>query len=122
MSITRKEFFRQGLLSLSKTAFDVAGTLREGADSAVSAVLSEPEPPCLPRPDMLAEPFNERCLARNCGCFACAERCEPQAIIVVPGEGIRVDGARCTGCGTCEYVCPVQPKAVVLVPRENKKY
>jgi ferredoxin len=119
MSITRKEFFRQGFMSLGKTALDLADTLKGGKLAEVSAA-EEPSPPSEPRPDMAAEPFNERCLARSCGCFACAEKCEPQAIMVVPGVGIRVDEALCTGCGTCEYVCPVQPKAVVLVPRGHK--
>jgi len=43
------------------------------------------------------------------------ERCDTQAISVVMGEGIRIDEACCTGCGTCEYVCPVTPKAVTIV-------
>jgi ferredoxin len=119
MIITRKEFFRQGLFSLSKTALDIAGTLSKGVPME-APVQQESEPSLEPRPDMLAEPFNERCLARNCGCFACAERCEPQAIVVVPGVGIRIDDRLCNGCGSCEYVCPVQPKAVILAPRPPK--
>jgi MinD superfamily P-loop ATPase len=117
MSMSRKEFFRQGFFSLGRTAVDIAATIRGTSDPVFHAALSEDAPSAEPRPDMVAEPFNERCLARNCGCFACAERCEPQAILVVPGEGIRVDGALCNGCGTCEYVCPVNPKAVILSPR-----
>ena len=116
MSITRKEFFRQGFISLGKTAIDIADTLK-GGETAETAVIPDTVPTGDPRPDMLAVPFNERCLARNCGCFACMERCQPQAIMVVPGEGIRIDAVRCTGCGTCEYVCPVTPKAVILSPR-----
>jgi ferredoxin len=119
MSLTRKEFFRQGFLSLGKAALDIADTLKGGVTPAVVAESNGDAPP-EPRPDMVATPFNDRCLARNCGCFACVERCEPQAIMVVPGEGIRIDLERCTGCGTCEYVCPVVPKAVALVPREKK--
>ncbi len=118
MSLTRKEFFRQGFMSLGKAAFDIAGTLKgEGAEVVAAEEVNDLPPE--PRPDMVATPFNDRCLARNCGCFACVERCEPQAIMVVPGEGIRVDMGLCTGCGTCEYVCPVVPKAVALVPREK---
>lgn len=116
MSMTRKEFFRQGFFSLGKTALDIAGTLK-GDDAVEAAVIPETAPSGEAQPDMAATPFNERCLARNCGCFACVERCEPQAIMVVPGEGIRIDDASCTGCGTCEYVCPVNPKAVILQPR-----
>lgn len=120
MTLSRKEFFRQGFLSLGKTALDIADTLKGGvvASPAASAEnLPYPEP-C---PGMVAGPFNERCLARNCGCFACAEHCEPQAIVVIPGQGIRVDESICTGCGTCEYVCPVMPKAVVLMPQGKKQ-
>jgi ferredoxin len=116
MSITRKEFFRQGFISLGRTALDIAGTLR-GGEVAVAAEIPDTLPSGEPRPGMSATSFNERCLARNCGCFACVERCQAQAIMVVPGKGIRVDETRCTGCGTCEYVCPVNPKAVILQPR-----
>lgn len=116
MSITRKEFLRQGILSLGKTALDIAGTLR-GGETAEAAVIPDSEPPGEPRPDMVATSFNERCLARNCGCFACAERCQSQAIMVIPGVGVRIEEALCNGCGTCEYVCPVTPKAVIVQPR-----
>jgi len=116
MSITRKEFFRQGFISLGKTALDIAGTLK-GGDTVEAALIPDTAPSGEPRPDMSATPFNVRCLARNCGCFACVERCQSQAIMVVPGEGVRVDETRCTGCGTCQYVCPVNPKAVMLQHR-----
>jgi ferredoxin len=116
MSITRKDFFRQGFFSLGRTALDIAGTLGGGEVVEASGIADTP-PSGGPRPEMAAASFNERCLARNCGCFACVERCRTQAIMVVPGEGIRVDETRCSGCGTCEYVCPVNPKAVILQPR-----
>ena len=116
MGITRKEFFRQGFISLGKTALDIAGTLK-GGEAVEAAVIPDTVPSGEARPDMAATPFNERCLARNCGCFACVERCQTQAIMVVPGEGIRIDETRCSGCGTCEYVCPVNPKAVIMQPR-----
>jgi ferredoxin len=38
---------------------------------------------------------------------------------MVMGVGIRIDETRCTGCGTCEYVCPVFPKGVRLQPRNE---
>ena len=116
MRITRKEFFRQGLLSLGRTALDFAGTL-QGGEAVESAFVPDTVPYGEPRPDLTATPFNERCLARNCGCFACVERCQSQAIMIVAGEGVRIDETRCSGCGTCEYVCPVTPKAVILQPR-----
>jgi ferredoxin len=116
MSITRKEFFHQGFISLGRTALDIAGAVK-GGESLEPAVTPDTVPPDEPRSDLAASPFNERCLASNCGCFACVERCQAQAIMVVAGEGIRIDETRCIGCGTCEYVCPVNPKAVILQPR-----
>jgi ferredoxin len=116
MSITRKEFFRQGIFSLGKTALDIAGTLKGGGGFA-AAVIPDTLPAYVPRPDMIASSFNERCLAGNSGCLACVDSCRSQAILVVPGGGIRIDETRCSGCGTCEYVCPVTPKAVILQPR-----
>jgi MinD superfamily P-loop ATPase len=116
MSISRKEFFRQGFISLGKTAIDIAGTLK-GGETAQTATIPETVPACDPRSDMVATFLNERCLARNCGCFACVERCQSQAIMVVPGEGIRIGESLCTGCGTCEYVCQLDPKAVMMQPR-----
>jgi ferredoxin len=116
MSISRKEFFRQGLFSLGKTALDVAGTLT-GKGLVEAVAIPDTPPTGESRPDMVATGFNDRCLARYCGCFACIERCPTQAVMVVPGQGIRIDESLCTGCGTCEYVCMVAPKAVILQPR-----
>lgn len=120
MSITRKEFFRQGFLSLGKTALELAGTLKGEAGHSSPKLSVERDSMPVPNADSVAVPDNSRCLARGCGCFACVEHCETQAILVVPGEGIRIDQARCTGCGTCEYVCPVVPRAVRLAPRRNE--
>ena len=119
MSLTRKEFLRQGIFSLGKTALDIAGTLT-GVETAAAAALPESEPSGEPRPEMVAQAFNERCLARSCGCFACVERCDLEAIKIIPGVGIRINPQLCNGCGTCEYVCPVCPKAVILQPRQIK--
>lgn len=118
MNISRKDFFRKGLFSLGEAACRLSG-----AWSIPAEVVPEPEPePEAPfianeREGMTAVPGNERCLAGNCGCFACLERCERQAIHLVVGKGIRVDEACCTGCGACEHVCPVTPKAIRLRPR-----
>jgi len=46
------------------------------------------------------------------GCFTCSERCPEGAIEITWGSGVRVDPERCTGCGTCEGNCPVQPPAI----------
>lgn len=118
MNITRKQFFRQGLLSLGRTALDLADTLKS---VQAGGILQLPEAGMSgePDPDRVACPDNQHCLARSCGCLACVERCEAGAILLVPGQGIRVDHAACTGCGTCAYVCPVSPKAVTLQVRSN---
>lgn len=116
MSISRKDFFKQSLFSLGKTALDIADTLK--GHLPVLPVVPQGEPPLSePRPDMVAAAFNERCLARSNQCSACVESCKPKAIKLNPGVGIRINPNFCDGCGNCEYVCPVDPKAVVLIPR-----
>ena len=113
MSLSRKDFFKQGLFSLGDTLLKATGALQQpAADAEAFSELPYRDQP------MVAVPRNERCLARNCGCFSCIEKCEQEAIVVVMGEGIRIDTARCIGCGNCLYVCPVTPKAIGLVVRE----
>ena len=117
MGMNRKEFFIKSLHSLGDAFSTVSKAL---SDHEADDYSRQPEGEFVPfvRDDVMAVAHNEHCLARNCGCFACVERCEPQAIMVVMGEGIRIDPSRCTGCGTCEYVCPVSPKAVIMAPRQ----
>lgn len=113
MTVSRKEFFQQGVFSLGGALLQVAGL----CSAPLAAVADETANGPQAGEPRLAQAVNEYCLARNCGCFACVERCELQAITVVMGEGIRVDEQLCTGCGSCEYVCPVSPKAIRFVPR-----
>ncbi|MDR3579907.1 MAG: 4Fe-4S binding protein [Oryzomonas sp.] len=115
MDISRKDFFKKSLYSLGEAITTVTGALKEPHNERPTIRDTADFVP-VQRENMRAIARNERCLARNCGCFACFERCEAQAITVVMGEGIRIDKAKCTGCGTCEYVCPVTPKAVELQP------
>jgi MinD superfamily P-loop ATPase len=70
-----------------------------------------------PNEEFSAVAHNDFCLARNSGCFACMERCEPGAIKLIPGVGIRINPQFCNGCGSCEYVCPVTPKGVRMQVR-----
>lgn len=113
MTLSRKDFFKQGLFSLGDSLLKATGVLQQ----QTADVEEFSELPYRDQP-MVAVARNERCLARNCGCFSCVERCEQQAIVVVMGEGIRIDAARCNGCGDCLYICPVTPKAIGLVIRE----
>ena len=109
MSLSRKDFFKQGLFSLGDTLLKATGALQQpAADAEAFSELPYRDQP------MVAVPRNERCLARNCGCFSCIEKCEQEAIVVVMGEGIRIDATRCNGCASCLYVCPVTPKAITL--------
>src|SRR6266568_2086636 len=109
------------MLSLGRTIVEVADAVRPNPDAVLQAQPDESSALREPDEKMVASAFNEHCLARQCGCFACVDRCEPQAILVVMGEGIRVEETKCTGCGTCEYVCPMTPKAVRLQPRPNER-
>lgn len=118
MKLTRKQFLRRGLYSLGSTALELATGLRGGEAAQAEVSSEEPEPDLAPKPEMVAVPRPGLCLARNCGCFACVERCEAQAITLVPGKGIDIDATLCTGCGNCCYLCPVTPKAVALVARD----
>ncbi|MBI1724680.1 MAG: 4Fe-4S dicluster domain-containing protein [Candidatus Tectomicrobia bacterium] len=54
-------------------------------------------------------------------CAACAERCPVGAAAIVIEErggarGPVVREAGCTGCGVCEYYCPVYPSAIRIRP------
>ncbi len=118
MTLSRKDFFKQGFFSIGEALLKVGGTVQEAEDSILSTpVDNNPIKEPVPDINMVAKADNQHCLAKNCGCFCCSERCETQAIIIVMGEGIRIIEDLCTGCGTCEYVCPVTPKAVRMQAR-----
>lgn len=120
MTLSRKEFFRQGLFSLGETLLKVSGAVRETQQQnciPANEFTAEREP--VADGSKVARVDNRHCLAGYCGCFSCVDRCESAAISVVMGEGVRIDAALCSGCGTCEYVCPVTPKALQMVCREQ---
>jgi ferredoxin len=72
-----------------------------------------------------------RCLpwAMDTECLVCEEWCptSPKAIYLVPGDVVTstgetkrvrqpyIDPKRCTGCGACEYACPVHDQPAVYV-------
>jgi ferredoxin len=111
--ISRKEFFKQSAASLGKALLEVSAAVRPDSGQPQSATAAEPLP-LPPGEQMVATALNAYCLARSCGCFTCLERCEVEAIKLIPGVGIRINPSLCTGCGSCEACCPVTPKAVRL--------
>ena len=55
-------------------------------------------------------------------CGACAEHCPTGAVKMVPWEdGLTIPHTEvsiCVGCGSCEYICPAKPKAIVVIGQE----
>ena len=116
MNISRKDFFRKSLLSLGEAVCSVSDALKPSSDS-VPLVPDAADCAEASWEDLVAVARNDSCLARSCGCFACVERCQSGAIKLIQGVGIKINPGRCVGCGSCEYVCPVTPKAVSLQKR-----
>jgi ferredoxin-type protein NapF len=53
------------------------------------------------------ELIRSACLAWNgVICMACIGRCEARALVADRQRRVRVDAARCTGCGQCVAACP----------------
>jgi len=116
MNISRKDFIRKSLLSLGKTVFSVKDALKGEVDLPIV----DPEPDDftpMPQPDQMAVAYNEFCLAKNSACFSCIKRCEPEAIKLIPGVGIRINAYLCNGCGLCQHLCPSTPKAIRMEAR-----
>ncbi|HTT57196.1 MAG TPA: 4Fe-4S dicluster domain-containing protein [Opitutaceae bacterium] len=63
----------------------------------------------------------DRCIVKTKGtdCAACSEQCPTQAVTTAPyGRNLRLprlDPELCTGCGGCEFACPVQPVKAITV-------
>ncbi len=57
------------------------------------------------------------------GCDYCFDRCplKGTAITYTRGRGPEIHAEHCTGCGTCVFFCPAQPKALELTPEELGK-
>lgn len=58
-------------------------------------------------------------------CSACILRCPYEAIATAFNwddytTTLRVDAAKCPGCGACELACPMPLKAIVVVPRPKE--
>lgn len=122
MILSRKDFFRQGLFSVGDVLLKAGSTWRTTQDMFLSSpdvIEADSEP--VPDVNTVARAENQYCLAKACGCYSCIERCEPEAIRLIPGVGIRINQQLCNGCGTCEYVCPVTPKAVRMEVRNTEQ-
>jgi ferredoxin len=120
MNLSRKDFFRKSLFSLGETLCSVSGVLKISSEPAMAVPGTTDFVPT-PRKELSAVAHNDTCLARSSGCFACMERCESGAIKLIPGVGVRINQQLCTGCGTCENVCPVTPKAIRMQARTTMK-
>ncbi len=51
-------------------------------------------------------------------CSLCMDKCPigREAIDLSDGGEITVHASGCTGCGTCQFYCPTQPKAIMVDP------
>lgn len=116
MNISRKDFFKKSLISLGNAVSTISDALKTAAPLTME-IPDTDDFTATPSEDRVAAAHNETCLARSSGCFACMERCEPGAIKLIPGVGVRINQQLCAGCGTCHYVCPVTPKAVRMQER-----
>jgi len=72
----------------------------------------------------LARVERKSCVAwsRGSKCYICGEYCSYSAINPQMQRGVPcpvVDSSRCTGCGLCEFGCPVQPDGAIRVYRNN---
>ena len=66
----------------------------------------------------------ELCLraTEDVSCNACERKCPVKAIHMVNGFPV-VDAEACTGCGTCEHVCPARPEPAIAVDGlENQRW
>lgn len=63
----------------------------------------------------------ENCVVftKETDCGACSEHCPTQAVKMVPYKGSltipEIDANICSGCGGCEYICPVKPSKAIYV-------
>jgi len=120
MNISRKDFFRKSLFSLGEAVCSASGILKNSSEPAMT-VPDSADFVSTPHEELSAVAHHDTCLARNSGCFACMGHCVSGAIKLIPGVGVRINQQLCNGCGTCENVCPVSPKAVRMQARTTMK-
>jgi len=103
MTISRKEFICRGIFAFCQ---ELAGSLTVGASDSIAGGRGEE--------NGYLQLDNSRCLAQRGGCFACIDHCPQEAITIVLGRGIAIDGELCDGCGECAAVCPMNPKVIAM--------
>lgn len=102
MSVSRKEFLRNGIFAFGQ----------EVVKSLNAAEVQAAKIPVVEYCYLVLD--NSRCLAQKGGCFACIDHCPQDAIDIALGVGIAIDAGRCDGCGACAAVCPVQPSVIQM--------
>lgn len=54
-------------------------------------------------------------------CGACAEHCPTGAVVTERRKNLNfpvTDISKCIGCGACEFVCPAEPIAIIVKPKD----
>lgn len=70
----------------------------------------------------VAEVYAALCVrSRGEACTVCVDRCPlgETAIRILDEGAPQVSEAGCVGCGVCQFVCPTDPKAIVVHPRRS---
>ena len=49
-------------------------------------------------------------------CDICRQACPIEGALTIRENAVIVDGAKCAGCGMCEYLCPQRPRAIQTDP------
>ena len=68
----------------------------------------------------IARLYLNRCIVNTeeTDCGACSEHCPTQAVHMVPYKGTltipQIEPDLCVGCGGCESICPVNPRAIIV--------
>ncbi len=52
-------------------------------------------------------------------CNLCYKRCPLQDKAIDLNDDLQPVIKNCVGCGVCTYVCPTQPKSIVITPQRN---
>ena len=112
---------RQGILVGGRGRYPVVDFQRGGCTFCGDCAAACPEPAFLAdrsgRPWTLTAQVSDGCLERQgISCRLCENRCEANAMRFRPMIGgrseLKIDRARCTGCGACVASCPAKALTV----------